>query len=279
MAKKTKKCPFCKAEVKKENLDRHLHKVHSDLKKKDFEKKGLKKSVGAPGKKKIQSEGKTGVRKRKPKKKDRVSAVISIISLIIIVSLVGTVIYINFGQNKEPNGENINNGNNGGNPVAVMTTTMGVIKIELYKGIVPDTVGNFIDLAQSGFYNDLIFHRVISGFMIQGGGFTIDGSNKDADSIPWENTDLHNLRYTISMARRGDANNEADSGTASSQFFINLVDNHDLDNYNYRYVVFGGVIEGFEVVNAIGGLPTSTHYGMQDWPDDAPIITSVVIEN
>jgi cyclophilin family peptidyl-prolyl cis-trans isomerase len=279
LAKRRKKCPFCGVEVKKENLDRHLHKVHSDLKKKDFEKKGLKKPVGAMGKKKTQKEGKKGFRKRKPKKKDMVSAAIPIITLIIIVSLVGAIIYINLSQNEEPNGEITNNGNGGGKFNATMTTTLGPIKIELDKDRAPVTAGNFIDLANSGFFNGLIFHRVEADFVIQGGGFTADGNYKDAGSIPWENTGHQNRRYTIAMARTGDANSKIDSGTATSQFFINTVDNPDLDNYAYPYVVFGRVIKGFKVVDAIEALPTETHDGMENWPVDPPVITSVVIED
>jgi cyclophilin family peptidyl-prolyl cis-trans isomerase len=76
------------------------------------------------------------------------------------------------------------------------------------------------------------------------------------------------------MARSGDPNSEADSGTGSSQFFINLADNTNLDSYAYPYVVFGRVVEGFNVVNAIAALPTDDN----DWPYDPPVITSVVIE-
>ncbi|UCE39691.1 MAG: peptidylprolyl isomerase [Thermoplasmata archaeon] len=156
-----------------------------------------------------------------------------------------------------------------------MTTTLGTIKIELDTEKAPDTAGNFIDLANSNFYNGIIFHRVIAGFVIQGGGFTSDETKKTADSIPWENTGLLNSRYTISMARSGDPNSEADSGTGSSQFFINLADNTNLDSYAYPYVVFGRVIEGFSVVDDIAALPTDSN----DWPDDPPVITTVVIED
>jgi cyclophilin family peptidyl-prolyl cis-trans isomerase len=275
LAKKRKKCPFCGNEVNKENLDRHLLKVHSDLKEEDFEKKGLKTPIGFATKKKTQKEGKKGSRKRKPKKKDRVSAAVSIIAVIVILSLVGTVIYINFSQNEKPNNDKGDN-----KPVAIMSTTLGTIKIELDTDKAPDTARNFIDLAKSGFYNGIIFHRVIANFMVQGGGFTPDESQKSAGQIPWENTGLRNQRYTIAMARSGDANSEADSGTATSQFFINTVDNPNLDGYSYPYVVFGKVIQGFSVVDAIEALPTGTsNNGMQDWPDDPPVINSILIED
>jgi cyclophilin family peptidyl-prolyl cis-trans isomerase len=83
-----------------------------------------------------------------------------------------------------------------------------------------------------------------------------------------------NTKYSIAMARSGDANNVSYSGTATSQFFINLKDNPDLDDYSYPYVVFGRVIEGFSVVDAIAALPTDTN----GWPDDPPVITSIVIQ-
>lgn len=278
MAKKRKKCPFCGVEVNKENFDKHLLKVHKNLKKKDFEKKGLKKPVGAASKKKDQDEGKKVTRKRKPKKKDRVTPAISIITLVIIVALIGTVIYYNLNKNGDSNGDG--NGNGGSKTIAIMTTTLGTITIELDKDNAPITAGNFINLTRSGFYNGIIFHRVIPNFVIQAGGFTADESQKNSNQIPWENTGLQNLKYSISMARSGNASSEYDSGTATSQFFINLVDNQEsLDSPTYPYVVFGKVIEGYSVVGAIGQLPTGTNKGMQDWPNDPPIINSVVIED
>lgn len=256
--------------------------MHGELEKEDFEKKGLKKPIGTGGKKKTLEGGKRGARKRKHKKKSRAPAVISIITLIIIVSIIGYFIYQNLDQNREldkngePNGVTPNNGNGGGDkPIAIMTTTLGTIKIELDTDKAPVTAGNFIDLANSGFYDGLIFHRVVVDFVIQGGGFTSDGNHKNAENIPWENTGLQNSRYTIAMARSGDPNSESDSGTATSQFFINTVDNPSLDGYTYPFVVFGRVIEGFSVVDAIEALPTDSN----DWPDDPPVITSIVIED
>jgi cyclophilin family peptidyl-prolyl cis-trans isomerase len=278
LAKKRKECPFCYAEVNKENFERHLSKVHGSLDEEAFEKKGLKKPTGTKGKKKTKKKVKKGVRKRKPKKKDRVSTAVSLIALIVIVSLVGGVIYIAFIQTDE-DGDGAGNGNDGDKPIAVMTTTMGIIKIELDTDKAPNTAGNFINLANSGFYNGIIFHRVVPGFVVQGGGFTPDGNQKTSNQIPWESTGLQNKRYTISMARSGDPNNQGDSGTATSQFFINTVDNPSLDGYAYPFVVFGRVIDGFSVVDAIEALPTGTYNGIEDWPDDPPVITSVVIED
>jgi cyclophilin family peptidyl-prolyl cis-trans isomerase len=252
-----KECPFCGAEVNKENLEKHFLKVHKDLKKKS------------------QDEGKTVIRKRKPKKKDRISTVISVMALVIIVILIGVVAYRTLNQDTGGNGTG--NGSSGGKPVATMSTSMGTIKIELDRDKAPITAGNFIDLAKSGFYNGLNFHRVVPGFVIQGGGFRNDGSQKESGSISWEGTGLQNLRYTISMARSGDANNQADSGTATSQFFINLADNSNLDDPTYPYVVFGRITGGQDIVDKIGALSTGTYYGMSDWPDNPPVINSVTI--
>jgi cyclophilin family peptidyl-prolyl cis-trans isomerase len=286
VAKKRKKCPFCGAEVNKENLDRHFLKVHKDLNESDFKKKGLKKPVGLSGKK-PKKKGKREAKRGNIIDNTRRNAVIAIIVVIIIASLVGAVIYQNLNKNGEPDEEIPSNGNGGGNrPLAVMTTTLGIIKIELYTDTAPVTAQNFIDLANSSFYDGLIFHRVIPDFMIQGGGFTSDGNPKESGQIAWENTGHQNSRYTIAMARSGDANSQPDSGTASSQFFINLEDNTHLDKktssnpngVEYPYVVFGRVIEGFSVLNTIEALPTETYNGMKDWPENPPVITSIVIE-
>jgi cyclophilin family peptidyl-prolyl cis-trans isomerase len=278
LAKKRKKCPFCGAEVNKENLDRHFLKVHNDLDEKDYKTKGLKKPIGTHGKKETRKVGKREAKKGNKLNNTRRNAAISVIILIIIVSLVGVLMYQNLGKNGEPGGETTNNGNSGGKPIAVMTTTLGTIKIELDTDKAPVTAGNFIDLVNSGFYNGLIFHRVVPDFVIQGGGFTSDGNKETSDQVPWENTGLQNKRYSIAMARTGDPDSESDSGTATNQFFINTVDNPNLDSFTYPYVVFGRVIEGFSVVDAIEALPTGTHNGMDDWPDDPPVITSIVIE-
>lgn len=277
MTKKRKKCPFCGAEVNKENLNKHLLKVHGELDERDFKLKGLKKPAGA-GAKKARKVGKRESKKGNIISNTRRNAVIAVVVLFIIVALVGALIYQNLDENGEPNNETPNNENGEVNkPIATMTTSLGTIKIELDTEKAPVTAGNFIELANSGFYNGIIFHRVIADFMIQGGGFNSDGTKKDAAQIPWENTGLQNKIYTISMARSGNPDSQSDSGTATSQFFINTVDNPNLDSYTYPYVVFGRVIEGFHELNAIEGLPTGTYNGMDDWPDDPPVITSIVI--
>ena len=154
-----------------------------------------------------------------------------------------------------------------------LKTTMGDVVIQLDAAKAPVSVGNFLEYAQAGFFDGTIFHRVIPGFMIQGGGLTRDMSPKETrDPITSEATNgLANERGTIAMARTGDPN------SATAQFFINLKDNDFLNHSgpsNYGYAVFGKVVEGMDVVDAIAGVKTTTkgHY------DDVPAET-VVIES
>jgi peptidyl-prolyl cis-trans isomerase A (cyclophilin A) len=142
-------------------------------------------------------------------------------------------------------------------PIVLVQTSMGDIKIELYPDKAPITVKNFLDYARIGFYNGTTFHRVMPGFVIQGGGVTTDLKEKATRaSIKNEATNgLSNLRGTISMAR------EEEPNTASAQFFINLVDNKRLDHTgstgrSFGYAVFGKVIEGIDVVDKIGTVAT-----------------------
>lgn len=129
--------------------------------------------------------------------------------------------------------------------------------IELDKKSAPTSVENFLNYVNEGFYDGTIFHRVIDGFMIQGGGFTPDfNQKKTRDPIQNEaNNGLKNRRYTISMARTSAPH------SATAQFFINTVDNNPLDyteptQQGWGYAVFGRVIEGFDVVDAISGTTT-----------------------
>lgn len=140
------------------------------------------------------------------------------------------------------------------NLVVKLTTTMGVIQIELYPDKAPKTVENFLRYVDSGFYDGTIFHRVIKGFMIQGGGFTKDLVQKPTQS-PIVNEcgpALRNKRGTIAMARTNAPN------SATCQFFINHADNRSLDfdgPYKPGYAVFGKVIEGMDVVDRIAAAP------------------------
>jgi len=154
--------------------------------------------------------------------------------------------------------------------IAVFKTNKGTFEIQLNKDKAPITVANFEKYVNDGFYNDTVFHRVIKGFMVQGGGFLENGSQKKTMApIPIESSNgLKNNAGTIAMARTSDPN------SATSQFFINTVNNKFL-NYapgNDGYAVFGKVISGMDVVKQIESVQTTTKKGMQDWPVDNIII-------
>ena len=154
--------------------------------------------------------------------------------------------------------------------IAVIETNKGVIEIELDEEASSRTVRNFIRYVEDGSFDGTIFHRVMSGFMIQGGGFTPDGAQKDTrDPIPLESDNgLKNLRGTIAMARTSEPN------SATNQFFINLVDNSFL-NYGAGqpgYAVFGRVVSGMDVVDDIGSVSTETRGPYSDWPVEDVII-------
>ena len=151
------------------------------------------------------------------------------------------------------------------NPVVEIKTSQGTILIELNPGKAPKSVDNFLQYAMSGFYNGTLFHRVIDGFMIQGGGFEPGMKHKDTrDPIYNESGNgLKNVAGTIAMARTSDPD------SATSQFFINLIDNAFLDQ-GAGYAVFGKVTQGFDIVQKIGKTPT----GFQDVP-----VTLVTIES
>lgn len=163
----------------------------------------------------------------------------------------------------------------GGNPVVILSTSKGDIKIELYKDKAPITVENFLSYVNDGFYNGTIFHRVIPNFMIQGGGFTPDFTQKPTKApIKNEaNNGIKNDRGTIAMART----QVVDS--ASSQFFINVVNNDFLNNgaRDYGYAVFGKVVEGMDVVDAIAGVATGNKGMYGDVPQEDVVIESVKV--
>lgn len=163
-----------------------------------------------------------------------------------------------------------------GNPHAIIKTTMGDIKIELYPNEAPITVDNFIKYAEDGFYEGLVFHRVIDGFMIQGGGFTPNGEQRQTrDSIVLEsNNGLSNDRGTIAMART------MVPDSATSQFFINVDDNLFLNYQNEQnpgYAVFGKVVEGMDVVDKIRVVRTANREFHENWPVDNIVIEEVII--
>ena len=164
------------------------------------------------------------------------------------------------------------------NSIAVFDTTMGTILVELYEDKMPITTANFINLAADGFYNGLVFHRVIDDFVIQGGGYFPNGTEKISPYGPIDleiNPDVHHLDGTIGMARTSDPN------SATSQFFIDdgaqprLEPNGTDPN---GYAAFGRVVVGIEIVRAIAKVETMTKYGfMDDWPVTDVIINSITI--
>lgn len=160
--------------------------------------------------------------------------------------------------------------------IVKLETTMGNITIELNEQAAPVTAKNFLGYVEEGFYDGTIFHRVIPGFMIQGGGFTAEMVRKQTRSpiINEANNGLRNDRGTIAMARTPDP----DSATA--QFFINHRDNAPLNfvaNANPGYAVFGRVTEGMEVVDAIASVKTTIRMGMKDVPVESVVIKSASV--
>lgn len=163
-------------------------------------------------------------------------------------------------------------------PTVTLETTMGSIRIELYTDTAPLAAGNILQAVEAGFYDGLIFHRVMQGFMIQTGGHGPDLTEKAAIVEPVTNESdngLSNLRGTVAMARTGDPH------SAMSQFFINHADNLFLDyglqpgrDGEWGYAVFGQVLEGMEVVDAIAATPTGSVGYYNDVPVEPVVITS-----
>lgn len=166
-----------------------------------------------------------------------------------------------------------------GNPVAVIATSYGDITIELFKERAPVSVANFLQYANDGFYSGTIFHRVVSGFMIQGGGLTASLDEKSTrQPIQNEATNgLRNTRGTVAMARKQSLR------SATAQFFINVADNRMLDHVSYSpwefgYAVFGRVLSGMDVVDKIAAVRTGYAGAMEDVPVEPVVITSVKIK-
>ncbi|TLX55516.1 peptidylprolyl isomerase A [Stutzerimonas nosocomialis] len=157
-------------------------------------------------------------------------------------------------------------------PQVLLNTSLGEIEIELEADKAPVSVQNFLAYVDSGFYDNTIFHRVISGFMIQGGGFTEDMRQKDTQAAIKNEADngLHNVRGTLAMART------QAKDSATSQFFINHRDNAFLDHgsRDFGYAVFGKVVRGMDVVDQIAQVPTGRKGMMQDVPREPVRIIS-----
>lgn len=163
-------------------------------------------------------------------------------------------------------------------PMVKLETNYGDITIELNSDKAPETAANFVEYVKAGFYDNTIFHRVINGFMVQGGGFE-PGMNqkKTRDPIKNEaNNGLKNEKYTIAMARTGDPH------SATAQFFIN-VENNDFLNFKsentqgWGYCVFGKVVEGTDIVDKIKGVATGTKGFHQDVPKEDVVIKKATI--
>ncbi len=152
-------------------------------------------------------------------------------------------------------------------------TSQGKFTVEVYPDAAPKTVANFMEYVKSGFYSGTIFHRVINGFMVQGGGYDRDMKEKPTRApIPLESQNgLKNKAGTVAMARTGNPN------SATAQFFVNVVDNPNLDYPQpdgNGYAVFGKVVEGMDTIDKIKGLPTTAYGSMRNVP-----ATPVVIES
>ncbi|MEM0911548.1 MAG: peptidylprolyl isomerase [Pseudomonadota bacterium] len=164
--------------------------------------------------------------------------------------------------------------------MVLLKTNHGDIKISLFEDKAPKTVKNFLEYVEEGFYDGTVFHRVISNFMIQGGGFTTDMEQKGTKA-PIDNeadNDLSNKVGTIAMARTNDPH------SATAQFFINVAENSFLDfkaanAQGYGYCVFGEVVEGMDVVEKIKMVRTGNHGFHQDVPTEAVIIEKVTLDN
>ncbi len=180
--------------------------------------------------------------------KQLLSSISSIVIFIGLISLTGC------SENKEIK-------------VITFETTLGPIVIELFEEEAPITSKNFLEYAESGFFNETLFHRVIPGFVIQGGGMEsgmVDKRGKDPIQNE-ANNGVKNLKWTLSMARTNEPH------SASSQFFINLVNNSSLDHteetiQGWGYAVFGEVVDGFETVEAIAAVATGNSGFHQDVP-------------
>jgi cyclophilin family peptidyl-prolyl cis-trans isomerase len=158
-------------------------------------------------------------------------------------------------------------------PLVKLETSMGDITLELYPDKAPDTVANFLGYVKAGFYNDTIFHRVIPGFMIQGGGLDAQ-MNKKPTRGPIKNeadNGLTNDAYTVAMARTGDPN------SATAQFFISVANNTFLNHtaktpQGWGYAVFGKVVKGKDVVDKIKAVATTTKGDYENVPQEPVII-------
>ena len=199
--------------------------------------------------------------------------VVSVVILLVFIIVIAGAYIVFFNNNESSN--NISN-----NPIAVIDTSMGTIKVELYKDKVPNTVNNFINLVNINFYEGLVFHRVANlntnspaSHIIQAGGFYSNGTNKESPFGPINleiNQDARHVDGAIAMARTNDPN------SATSQFYICDGPQSFLDD---NYAVFGIVTEGMDVVRAIASVDTTTKFQYyENWPVEDIIINSITID-
>jgi cyclophilin family peptidyl-prolyl cis-trans isomerase len=208
---------------------------------------------------------------QKLQKSSRKWMYVAAVLIVIVIAAVAVVVLQNQpSQNTNPSTKN---------PIAVISTSMGTIRVELFKDKVPNTVNNFIRLANASFYNGLVFHRVMNDFMIQGGGFYPNGTQKTSPYGPIDleiNPDVHHVNGTIAMARTSDPD------SATNQFFIDDGAQPQLEPGGVDangYAAFGVVVEGMNVVNEIASVETTTKFGgYENWPVEDVIITSITIQ-
>ena len=202
------------------------------------------------------------------------------ISTFLFALLLGTTLATTGCGAKEPGKQTVSTEPAAGqpaNPKVLIETSKGNITIELFAGKAPASVENFLSHVKTGFYDGTVFHRVIPGFMIQGGGMLPDMTEKSrgAPIRNEANNGLKNLRGTLAMARTNDPN------SAAAQFFINVEDNDFLDYTSataqgYGYCVFGMVTNGREVVDSIRKVRTGMRAGHQDVPAENVVIEKAV---
>jgi cyclophilin family peptidyl-prolyl cis-trans isomerase len=191
--------------------------------------------------------------------------------LIVLAAILSLAMFTSVKGQKNMNDETSSN------PVVIVETSMGNITIELDAENAPNSAANFLAYVEDGYFNDTTFHRVIPGFMIQGGGITEDMSDKPSKRAPIQNeanNGLKNDRGTLAMARTNDPH------SATSQFFINLKDNAFLNfrsesTQGWGYAVFGKVVDGMDIVDDIARVRTGTKGGHQDVPLEPITITGV----
>jgi cyclophilin family peptidyl-prolyl cis-trans isomerase len=260
--RQTLKCPVCKIEVKAGRLDAHLQKVHPGY-------------DGQP-----RPKGKAAPRSMRPEMWLAVA-----VAVVVVVAGIG-IYYLNLSKPEENGGNPVTPPtDNGVSPTQYVRLTVaqrGEIVIGLYGNETPNTVQNFMQLVSQNYFTGTIFHRIVAGFVVQGGGYLPDMNPKPVTVSPIKleiNSKLHNYKYTVAMARTSDPN------SATTQFFINIADNHAIldpggSSGADGYAVFGKVLRGTEVVDSIATATTETPAGGQEKSQPTQdAIPSLIITN